>query len=93
MYGGTALPGIYRGREVTGLELVEGVGKVSTGELSQAELTELEAAACPAAGSCPIQANREHDGLRLGGDRAGRTGICWTARSVGLSRPVRESQR
>ena len=56
MYGGTALPGIYRGREVTGLELVEGVGKVSTGELSQAELTELEAAACPAAGSCPIQA-------------------------------------
>jgi dihydroxy-acid dehydratase len=56
MYGGTTLPGVYRGKEITGLEVAEGIGRVSSGELSEDELGELEKAACPAAGSCPIQA-------------------------------------
>jgi dihydroxy-acid dehydratase len=56
MYGGTTLPGLYRGRQITGQDVVEGVGKVSKGLLTEGELIELEAAACPAAGSCGIQA-------------------------------------
>lgn len=91
LYGGTALPGIHRGREITGLELVEGVGKVSTGELSQAELTDLEAAACPAAGSCPLQATAntmacvsEAIGLALPGS-AGPPAV-WDARDRFASR-------
>jgi dihydroxy-acid dehydratase len=56
LYGGTALPGFLRGRMITGREVVEGVGRVTAGQLTEAELAELEAAACPSAGSCPIQA-------------------------------------
>jgi dihydroxy-acid dehydratase len=56
MYGGTTLPGSHRGREITGLDVAEGLGRVSAGTLSEEELGELEAAACPSAGSCPMQA-------------------------------------
>jgi dihydroxy-acid dehydratase len=91
LYGGTALPGVHRGREITGLEVVEGVGKVSTGELSPAELAELEVAACPAAGSCPIQATAntmacvsEAIGLALPGS-AGPPAV-WDARDRFASR-------
>ena len=56
MYGGTTLPGTLDGRQVTGMEVVEGVGQVTTGELTERELAGLEAAACPSAGSCGVQA-------------------------------------
>lgn len=56
LYGGTALPGFLRGKMITGREVVEGVGQVTSGQITEYELTELEAAACPSAGSCPIQA-------------------------------------
>jgi dihydroxy-acid dehydratase len=56
LYGGTALAGVHRGKDITGLEVAEGIGRLTTGELSEEELSELEAAACPAAGSCPLQA-------------------------------------
>jgi dihydroxy-acid dehydratase len=56
LYGGTTLPGSYRGRQMTGQEVVEGVGRVTTGEWTEERLHALEQAACPAAGSCPVQA-------------------------------------
>ncbi len=56
LYGGTTLAGWHHGREATGQDVVEGVGRVNTGELSAAELHELEAEACPAPGACPLQA-------------------------------------
>jgi dihydroxy-acid dehydratase len=56
LYGGTTLSGWHRGRPMTGQEVVEGVGRVTTGELTERELRDLEAAACPAAGACPVQA-------------------------------------
>jgi len=55
IYGGTILPGTFRGREVTVLDVFEGVGKHLTGEYSDADLDELEQVACPSAGACGAQ--------------------------------------
>src|SRR4051794_13057655 len=56
LYGGSTMPGWHRSRPITILDVAEGIGRFTTGEISQAELDEIEAAACPAAGSCPMQA-------------------------------------
>ena len=52
MYGGSILPGRYKGRDVTVQDIFEGVGMHSAGKMSDAELHELECVACPSAGSC-----------------------------------------
>jgi dihydroxy-acid dehydratase len=52
MYGGTILPGRFRGRDVTVVDVFEGVGMHSAGRMSDEELHELECVACPSAGSC-----------------------------------------
>lgn len=52
MYGGTILPGQYKGKDVTVVDVFEGVGKYEAGNMSEDELTELEEVACPSAGSC-----------------------------------------
>lgn len=52
MYGGSILPGKYKGRDVTVVDVFEGVGMHSAGKMSAAELHELECVACPSAGSC-----------------------------------------
>lgn len=52
VYGGSSLPGIYRGRQVTVQDVFEGVGAVSAGRMSSMELEELERVACPGEGSC-----------------------------------------
>ena len=52
MYGGSILPGRYKGRDVTVQDMFEGVGMHSAGKMSDAELHELECVACPSAGSC-----------------------------------------
>ncbi len=52
MYGGSILPGRFQGRDVTIGDVFEAVGSHSIGKLSDAELHELECAACPSAGSC-----------------------------------------
>ena len=51
-YGGTILPGEFRGEQVTIQDVFEGVGAHAEGDLSRAELEELEHAACPGEGSC-----------------------------------------
>ena len=55
LYGGAALPGLWRGREVTIIDTYEGVGAVLAGTMSEAELAELEHASVPTAGSCAGQ--------------------------------------
>ncbi|WP_026380228.1 dihydroxy-acid dehydratase [Afifella pfennigii] len=55
IYGGSILPGSFRGREVTVLDVFEGVGRHLTGELSDEDLAELESVACPSAGACGAQ--------------------------------------
>ncbi|HEY8195082.1 MAG TPA: dihydroxy-acid dehydratase [Hyphomicrobium sp.] len=52
IYGGSILPGRFKGRDVTVVDLFEGVGMHSAGKMSDAELHELECVACPSAGSC-----------------------------------------
>ena len=52
MYGGSILPGRFKGKDVTIGDVFEGVGAHSVGRLSDEELHELECVACPSAGSC-----------------------------------------
>jgi dihydroxy-acid dehydratase len=55
MYGGAALPGRWKERDVTVLDTYEGVGAVLAGEMSEAELAELEKRCLPTLGACPGQ--------------------------------------
>jgi dihydroxy-acid dehydratase len=52
LYGGSILPGEYRGRQVSIQEVAEAVGEVTSGRMSSTELRELEAVACPGFGAC-----------------------------------------
>ncbi len=52
MYGGTILPGKFRGKDVDIVNVFEGVGKHAVGEMSDDDLHELECVACPSAGAC-----------------------------------------
>jgi dihydroxy-acid dehydratase len=52
MYGGSILPGRFRGKDVTVQDLFEAVGAHSAGRMSDADLHELECVACPSSGSC-----------------------------------------
>ena len=55
IYGGTILPGTFRGQQVTVQDLFEAVGKHSVGAMSNEDLDELESVACPSAGACGAQ--------------------------------------
>ncbi|NGX99675.1 MAG: dihydroxy-acid dehydratase, partial [Candidatus Afipia apatlaquensis] len=52
LYGGSILPGRFRGKDVTVLDVFEAVGANAAGTMSDADLAELETVACPSAGSC-----------------------------------------
>src|SRR5512136_1005654 len=52
IYGGSILPGIFRGKQVTIQDMFEAVGKHSAGIMSDEDLAEIEKVACPSAGSC-----------------------------------------
>jgi dihydroxy-acid dehydratase len=55
LYGGSILPGSYRGRQITIQDVFEAVGQHSVGDMTDDELLEIEQAACPSAGSCGAQ--------------------------------------
>jgi dihydroxy-acid dehydratase len=52
LYGGSIMPGTFHGHDVTVQDVFEGVGAHSAGNMSDADLRELEHVACPGAGSC-----------------------------------------
>ncbi len=52
MYGGTILPGRYKGKDVDVVSVFEAVGQHSSGIITDKELYELESVACPSAGAC-----------------------------------------
>ena len=52
IYGGSILPGKFKGKDVTVVDVFEAVGKHSAGSMSSEELRELELVACPSAGAC-----------------------------------------
>ncbi len=55
IYGGSILPGTFKGRPVTVQDLFEAVGKYSIGAMSAEDLDTLETVACPSAGACGAQ--------------------------------------
>src|SRR5437899_6284434 len=52
LYGGSIAPGQYEGHSVTIQDVFEAVGAHARGKMSDAQLKELECAACPGAGAC-----------------------------------------
>ncbi|HEY3108440.1 MAG TPA: dihydroxy-acid dehydratase, partial [Chloroflexota bacterium] len=52
LYGGSILPGRFRGRDVTIMDIFEAVGAHAAGTMSDADLHELECVVCPSAGAC-----------------------------------------
>ena len=73
MYGGSILPGKFKGHDVTVQDVFEGVGMHSAGKMSDDELHELECVACPSAGAC-------------GGQFTVNTMAC-VSEAIGLARP------
>ncbi|HEX2657761.1 MAG TPA: dihydroxy-acid dehydratase, partial [Polyangia bacterium] len=52
LYGGSIMPGRFQGRDVTIMDVFEAVGACAAGRMTQADLLQLEGAACPGAGAC-----------------------------------------
>ncbi|HVY43025.1 MAG TPA: dihydroxy-acid dehydratase [Hyphomicrobiaceae bacterium] len=52
MYGGSILPGKFKGKDVTVVDVFEAVGQHSAGNMSDSDLHALECVACPSAGAC-----------------------------------------
>ena len=73
LYGGTIMPGRYKGRDVTVVDVFEAVGQHSAGNMSDSELHELEYVACPGAGAC-------------GGQYTANTMAC-VSEAIGLALP------
>ncbi len=73
LYGGSILPGRFRNRDVTVVDVFEAVGQHAAGKMDLATLHELEAVACPSAGSC-------------GGQFTANTMAC-VSEAVGLALP------
>jgi dihydroxy-acid dehydratase len=73
VYGGSILPGRYRGRDLTVQDVFEVVGRYSAGACPLSELTAIEKAACPGHGAC-------------GGQFTANTMAC-VGEAIGLSLP------
>ena len=52
IYGGSILPGTFKGKDVTVVDVFEAVGLHSVGKMNDADLETLEQVACPSAGAC-----------------------------------------
>src|SRR5476651_881205 len=52
LYGGSIMPGTFKGKPVTVQDVFEAVGKYSAGKMDDVRLCALEKVACPGAGAC-----------------------------------------
>jgi dihydroxy-acid dehydratase len=52
LYGGSIMPGRFKGKDVTIMEVFEAVGACAAGRMTQSDLRSLEDVACPGAGAC-----------------------------------------
>ncbi len=73
LYGGSIMPGKFKGKDVTVVDIFEGVGQHAAGRMSDADLHDLECHACPGAGAC-------------GGQFTANTMAC-VAEAIGLALP------
>jgi dihydroxy-acid dehydratase len=74
VYGGTILPGKFKGKDVTIQDVYEAVGAHAAGKMSDEDLYEMECNACPSAGSC-------------GGQFTANTMAC-VAEAIGMALPM-----
>jgi dihydroxy-acid dehydratase len=74
LYGGSIMPGRFQGRDVTVVDVFEGVGQHSAGKMGLAELEALEKVACPGDGAC-------------GGQYTANTMAC-VSEAIGLALPL-----
>lgn len=73
IYGGSILPGRYKGKDLTVQDVFEAVGRHSGGQIDEEELHAIECVACPSAGSC-------------GGQFTANTMAC-VSEAIGLAMP------
>ena len=52
LYGGSSLPGEHKGKDISIVDVFEGIGALEKGLITKEELYEIECAACPGQGSC-----------------------------------------
>ncbi len=52
LYGGSIMAGKFEGRDVTIMDVYEGIGACVAGKMTEQQLTDLENHACPGAGAC-----------------------------------------
>jgi dihydroxy-acid dehydratase len=52
LYGGSSLPGRWRGKDISIVDVFEGIGAFSEGTITKEELLGIEQSACPGEGSC-----------------------------------------
>jgi dihydroxy-acid dehydratase len=52
VYNGSSMPGVYKGENIDITTVFEAVGACAAGTITEAELTEIEKAACPGEGTC-----------------------------------------
>ncbi|MDH5371383.1 MAG: dihydroxy-acid dehydratase [Acidimicrobiia bacterium] len=52
LYGGSSLPGRWRGRDISIVDVFEGIGAFTEGTITKEELLGIEQSACPGEGSC-----------------------------------------
>ena len=88
VYGGSILPGKFRGRDVTVVDIFEGVGQHAAGTFSDRDLHELELVACPSAGVVRRAIHRQHHGLRVRSDRPRAARFRRRARALRIPRPL-----
>ncbi len=73
LYGGTIMPGQYKGKDVTIQDAFEAAGAFAAGKITAEELHDIECAVCPGAGAC-------------GGQYTANTMAC-VAEALGLALP------
>ncbi|MGR4866426.1 dihydroxy-acid dehydratase [Caulobacter sp. LARHSG274] len=74
LYGGSILPGRFQGRDITVMDVFEGVGAHAAGTMDAKTLCELEQHACPSDGAC-------------GGQFTANTMAC-VSEAIGLALPL-----
>lgn len=52
LYGGSILPGSYKGKDLTVVSIFEAIGEHAAGKISDRDLYQIECRSCPGAGSC-----------------------------------------
>ncbi|PTS90174.1 MULTISPECIES: dihydroxy-acid dehydratase [unclassified Caulobacter] len=74
LYGGSILPGRFNGKDITVMDVFEGVGAFAAGTMDEKTLCELEKHACPSDGAC-------------GGQFTANTMAC-VSEAIGLALPL-----